>query len=479
MSEAKYPVVVIGAGPVGLAAAAHLLERGETPLILEAGTSVGASILSWGHVKLFTPWKYATDPASRALLEATGWQIPAPESYPTGRQLVEQYLQPLAAHPALSPYVRLGTKVVRVARYGFDKMKTPGRDQAPFLVVTRSQSGDESHVLASAVIDASGSYQTPNPLGGNGIPALGEEKLAHRLFYGMPDIQGVDRARYANKTVLVAGSGSSAFNVLLDLVQIIDTAPNTKVIWVIRRALTKRLFGGGEADELPARGALGQRVRELVERGIIQVASEFKVSEIQQAGDQLIVCGNDDVLGPVDEVIVTTGLRPDLSMLSELRLSLDPSVDSPMALASMIDPNIHSCGSVPPHGAEELKHPETNFFIAGSKSYGRAPTFLLLTGYEQVRSIAAAIAGDWDAAREVRLVLPQTGVCSTDRDEAIGVSCCGPAEVVAAPESSFVSLSSLSARAIPVSGGCCTPQRAEEALIPFQAVQSSSSSCCG
>jgi hypothetical protein len=133
------------------------------------------------------------------------------------------------------------------------------------------------------------------------------------------------------------------------------------------------------------------------------------------------------VLPPVDEIIAATGFRPDLEPLSELRLGLDPAVESPLALASLIDPNIHSCGSVPPHGAEELQHPESDFYIVGMKSYGRAPTFLMLTGYEQVRSVAAAIAGDWEAAREVRLVLPETGVCSSSSVLAErGVSCCAP-----------------------------------------------------
>jgi hypothetical protein len=88
---------------------------------------------------------------------------------------------------------------------------------------------------------------------------------------------------------------------------------------------------------------------------------------------------------------------------------------------------VHSCGSVPPHGHRELAHPEPGFYTVGIKSYGRAPTFLLLTGYEQVRSIAAAIAGDVAAADDVRLVLPETGVCSTRpvtlADESVG--CCG------------------------------------------------------
>jgi hypothetical protein len=106
--------------------------------------------------------------------------------------------------------------------------------------------------------------------------------------------------------------------------------------------------------------------------------------------------------------------RPDLTVLRELRLHLDAAVESPAALAPLIDPNVHSCGTVPPHGAVELAHPEADFYIVGMKSYGRAPTFLLLTGYEQVRSVTAALVGDWERARQVKLVLPETGVCSAD-----------------------------------------------------------------
>ncbi len=132
----------------------------------------------------------------------------------------------------------------------------------------------------------------------------------------------------------------------------------------------------------------------------------------------------DRSLAPVDEIIAATGFRPDWSILSEVRLDLDPAVESPRALAPLIDPNVHSCGTVPPHGAEELKHPDANLFVVGMKSYGRAPTFLLLTGYEQARSVVSAIAGDWEAARRVELVLPETGVCSTGRLAEAAGSCC-------------------------------------------------------
>jgi hypothetical protein len=316
--------------------------------------------------------------------------------------------------------------VIAVARVGFDKMKTEGREDAPFVVTVETQDGDMT-VLVKAVVDASGTSALPNPVGSGGVPAIGERALRNRIFYGIPDVLGRHRDRYTGKRVVVVGSGHSAFNALLDLVDLADDAPNTEVSWVVRKPANRlqNLFGGGIDDALPARGELGARVRRLVDEGRLRMVTNFRTARISDTADGIVLASEDEVLAPVDEVITATGLRPDLSFLSEVRLGLDPVVESPSALAPLIDPNVHSCGSVSPHGAEELKHPEADFYLVGMKSYGRAPTFLMLTGYEQVRSVAAAIAGDWEAARDVRLVLPETGVCSSGILAERGVACCG------------------------------------------------------
>jgi thioredoxin reductase len=421
MNQTSLPVAVIGAGPIGLAAAAHLVSRGETPIILEAGASVGASILTWAHVRVFSPWRYNTDAVARSLLEQAGWTPPPADALPTGGELVSNYLRPLAQLPQIAPHVRLRTRVLSVARRGLDKMKTPGRDEAPF-VLRVSSSGSEEEIVARAVIDASGTYAMPNPLGGNGVPAIGEQANADRIAYGIPDVAGADRDRYAGRGVMVVGSGHSAFNALIDLGKLAEEVPETRVTWVIRRSDTRQLFGGQDNDALPARGTLGTMVRSMVEAGRLTFVTGFAVSRVARTADGIVVSSLDRDLPPVDEIIGATGFRPDLSLLSELRLDLDSSVEAPSALAPLIDPNLHSCGSVPPHGEAELRHPESGFYIVGMKSYGRAPTFLMLTGYEQVRSVVAAIAGDMEAARNVELVLPETGVCSSAPDEP---ACCG------------------------------------------------------
>ena len=419
------PVAVIGAGPSGLAAAAHLLARGETPLVFEAGLHAGAAVREWGHVRLFSPWRYLVDREAAALLAGTGWQMPAPDGLPLGREWVAQYLEPLAAHARIAPTLRLNTAVVSISRRAHDKLKDDARADAPFVLRVRCPDGSEDEVLARAVIDASGTWRSPNPLGATGLAALGERSARDRITYGIPDVLGGARARYAGKRVLVVGSGHSAFNVLLDLAEL-----TTSIAWIVRRSTTGRLFGGEQNDALPARGALGARARRLVDSGAVQLRS-MRIARVQPVADGVLVTGDDgQMLGPFDEVIGATGFRPDLDLTRELRLGLDPATEAPTALAPLIDPNVHSCGTVPPHGATELAHPEPDFFTVGMKSYGRAPTFLALTGYEQVRSVVAALAGDWDAARKVELVLPETGVCSAS---ATGGTGCGTPDLNAAP----------------------------------------------
>ena len=434
MSE--LPVVVVGAGPIGLAAAAHLRERGLEPLVLERGDVAGAAVAQWRSVRTFSRWAELIDPAARRLLDTTGWQAPDDDAYPTGQAWAGQYLTPLA--DALGDAVRLDHEVVGIARRGRDRIVDAGRDTEPLSVHVRHRDGTETRLLARAVLDASGTWGTPNPLGGEGLPALGERAAAEKITYRVPDL-GDDavHTRYAGRHTVIAGSGHSALNAIVALAELARTVSGTRLTWAVRRGEVGAAFGGGQDDQLPARGALGLRAKTAVDDGLLTVVTGFRTAAVEPATDGQVVM--------VSDTGASTGFRPDLSWLSEIRLDLDPVLQAPTALAPLIDPNVHSWGTVYPHGAAELTHPEPGFYVVGMKSYGRAPTFLAMTGYEQVRSIAAALAGDHDAAARVELVLPETGVCggagvfddpaADTATEAAAGGCCG------APEPELVTLS--------------------------------------
>ena len=431
--KATLPVVVIGAGPVGLAAAAHLLERGLNPLVLEAGPAAGAAVAEWRHVRLFSPWRYNLDAAAVRLLEASGWEAPRPTALPYGAELVERYLAPLASLPEIASRLQTGARVIAVTRRGLDKTHSRDRDATPFSVRVRHADGTVRGVEAAAVLDASGTWAHRNPLGTSGLPAAGEGEAAARISSPLPDVVGRDRARFAGHRVLVVGAGHSAANTLISLAELVRAEPGTSILWAVRGMSAEKAYGGGDADGLPARGQLGSRLRLLVEAGNIELHTGFGIGSLKALDSGVVVEAVDGRTLEADVVVPSTGFRPDLDILRELRLELDPAVEAPRALGPLIDPEFHSCGTVPPHGARLLAHPEKDFYIVGMKSYGRAPTFLLATGYEQVRSVAAALAGDRQAADAIQLELPATGVCSADAtssetsssaDAAADAECC-------------------------------------------------------
>jgi thioredoxin reductase len=419
------PVAIIGAGPVGLAAAAHLKVRNQPFILFEAGRTVASNVLTWRHIRVFSPWRYNIDKAARQLLNATAWKSPDEEGLPTGEQLHHQYFKPLSELPELKSNIHLNSKVISIGRKNRDKMKTSGREKLPY-VIQVLQGTEVKQYEAKAVIDASGTWNSPNPIGSGGTYAIGEIENADKIFYGIPDILNQHLNRYKNKSVVVVGSGHSSVNAIIELDKLKDKYPDTKIQWILRKKNVAEVFGGQEADALEARGALGLKIEQLVASDRVNVYTPFLVSQLINKSSKLTIVGfQDDVklaLPGIDEIISNTGSRPDFSFLREVRLNIDPSLESVSEIAELIDPNIHSCGTVRPHGEQQLRQPDKNFYLVGSKSYGRAPTFLMATGYEQVRSIVAAIDGDIEAARNVELDLPETGVCSSD---AGGSACCG------------------------------------------------------
>ena len=432
----QLPVIIIGAGPIGLAAAANAAERDMDFLVVEAGGDAGAAVGEWGHLRLFSSWLELIDPAARRLLEATGtWTAPDDSDYPTGSEWREAYLQPLAnlLDSFANGSVHYNTQVTGVSRAGRDLLVDSGRENDPFAVHVHGPEGHQ-RLLGSAVVDASGTWTSPNPLGADGYPARGEREHADHISYGIPDFTDTAvAARYAGKHVAVAGKGASAQGVLIGLAQLAEQDPATRVSWLLRRPSVGDAFGGGDNDQLEQRGKLGQDAKAAASSGLVTNVTQFRTESVSAQPDGRLTLGSIDgqQVSDVDEIIVVTGFRPDFSFLSEVRLDLDPALGSARFLSELVHPDHHSCGDVPGHGYQELAQPEQGFYVVGMKSYGRAPSFLAMTGFEQIRSVIAALAGDLEAAGRVELVLPDTGVCNGagafDAPDAVASAggCCG------------------------------------------------------
>ncbi len=361
------PVAVIGAGPIGLAAAARLAASQTPFVLLEAGPRAAASVAAWSHVRMFSPWSEVVDEIAAAALRDSGWIEPDRKELPTGGELVARYLQPLAELPQLAPRIRYDARVVSVSRspQGFDLELATGEV-----------------VNASLVLDCSGTFATPVP------PPAGARELADRVGGAVPDVLGADRERFADRHTAVVGAGHSAAQALLALVALRAAHPSTRATWVLRRADAARLKPDGD-DAVSARVALERRLEAAVDAADIDVVRGFAIGSMRADGDGVAMVAADGGELVADRVVLATGFAPDLRMLDALALDLDPVLECPRLLAPIIDPTIHTCGTVARHGAEVLRHPEPGLWVLGMKSYGRAPSFLLSTGYGQLDSVLA------------------------------------------------------------------------------------------
>jgi thioredoxin reductase len=350
---------------------------------------------------MFSPWRDNLGPASVARLAATGWTAPEPDALPTGRELAERYLAPLAALPELKGRVHTHARVLHIGRRGLTKRDAPpgGRAGHPFRLMVLDQGGRENYVHAFAVIDASGVYGQPNRAGDGGIPARGEPYLAPQMAYGIDDVLDLRRARYAGKHALVVGGGASAATVVCDLARLAAEVPGTAVTWVTREE-ARELYAD-HADDPPARCELQARARAIVggaDAAVRHVGGAvvdgLQYNSATHRYTAVLVRGGLPASEEADQVIVATGFGPDDAIHRELQVELCPRTLAPLGWSKVLDTGARR----PEFGAEALDLGEPNFHVIGAKSHGRASEFALEIGYRQAAAVVARLAHGLEVA---------------------------------------------------------------------------------
>jgi hypothetical protein len=393
MSETKPRIAILGAGPTGLEAALAATEAGHPFTVYEASPSVAGNVRAWGHVRLFTPWEMNVSPRMRRHLEATGHEIPSSLECPTGHDLAVKLFEPLAALPEVAPHLRLGTRVLGIGRQGLlkhEEIATPKRGRHPFRLLLSDGAGREWTETADVVIDATGTWSNPNTLGDGGIPAPGERSLAGEIRRDIPDF-AAERADWAGRTVLLAGTGHSAQTAVRALAELARESPGTRVIWALRNP--EPAWGTHEGDPLPDRAALAAAAVELaggaspaveVRRGavvdeIARPEGRFEVTLRNGSGPERIAA---------DRVLALTGAVGDHGLYRQLQVHECYATCGPIKLsAALLGAGSADCLSQTTHGADTLTNPEPGFFILGAKSYGRNNTFLMRIGWEQAAEV--------------------------------------------------------------------------------------------
>uniref|UniRef100_A0A7S1X7Z9 FAD/NAD(P)-binding domain-containing protein n=1 Tax=Tetraselmis chuii TaxID=63592 RepID=A0A7S1X7Z9_9CHLO len=401
-------VAVIGAGPVGLHAALRLLEEeGTEVLLLERGAEVAANVKEWGHVRLFSSWKYNCRESVLTKLQSVGLveQNPFdPEAFPTGGEYREKYLTKIYQYLRESPraQVILGCNVESVTRDGFhkqDDLNGGARKSRPFHLLLSGDDHREWFESADLVLDCSGTWGNNLYMGPGGAPAVGERNQS-KVTYKIPDLDDTEREEYAGRHTLVIGAGYSAITTLRGLINLKAAHPDTQITWLTRKGTAP--FAVLDDDPLPERKKLALIGNSIVAGGSLDAGvthlSGYSIESVHEDGStkKLFVqlrpqgeeLGEEALRLTVDRVVANVGWRPDASLYSELHVHQCWASDGPIKLASSLIAASGKGGgdclkqAVP--GPELLLTPEPGFLLLGMKSYGRNSLFILKIGFEQI-----------------------------------------------------------------------------------------------
>ena len=395
MSESSPHIAILGAGPIGLEAALAAAEGEFSFTLYEASPEgVGGNVRDWGHVRLFTPWDLNVSPRARRMLSAARVGVPKGKNCPTGTELVQQLLQPIAELPAISGSIELGCRVKAIGRLGMlkrDEIGTEARAQQPFRLLVVDAEGEERIDQADIVFDCTGSYEHPNWLGDGGIPAPGEAAVEDRIVRRIPDFVAEEEA-WAGKSILLVGAGYSALAAARDLAALAEKHLGTTIVWAIRDEQPP--WDAEAEDPLPERAALTRRAAEIAAgHPAVEVKTGMVVERLIPRNTSVKVIlrsrfGGDEETVRVDRVLALTGSSGDHQLYRQLQVHECFATGAPMKLAAaLLGSSGGDCLDQTSHGAETLKNPEPGFFILGSKSYGSNTTFLMRVGWEQVDEV--------------------------------------------------------------------------------------------
>jgi hypothetical protein len=368
-----------------LEAARAALRRGHEVQLFEAG-QVAESVRRWGRIRMFSPFGLNGSREAFAHLERHGFRVPPPESIFTGAEYADAFLEPLAE--TLNGIIRTGAPVLAITRADLNKedcILDPRRASVPFSLLVR-EGERELVVQADIVLDCSGNFQNPRPLGTGGIPAPGERTAQAAIQYGVSDPPEVGGLR-----ILVVGAGHSAATMVCGLA----AQRPARLFWAVRKPVAGHPYAPIPDDPLPERDQLLAQANALARSSKVKLLAPAGIRSLSKTGEGLEVTlsvNGEPATVVVDRIFAATGFRPDLDLTRELQVQTCWATEGVYKLAALLLGEAgDDCLKSPATGAETLSHPEPGFYTLGMKSYGRRSDFLIRTGLEQVQTVLDAV----------------------------------------------------------------------------------------
>jgi thioredoxin reductase len=397
-------IALIGAGPIGLEAALYARFLGYNVEVYERG-GVAENVRRWGHVRMFTPFHMnrSTLGIAAILAQDPNYHLPTDDAILTGSEWYDRYLHPLSQTDLLIDHIHTQTDVVAVARKEFCKTDWPGderRGESDFRLLLGHQDRSETDATAEVLIDTSGVFGNPNWMGQGGAPARGERALRNEIEYGVPDLSGRDRERYAGQHTLVVGGGHSAATTIVALAKLTEEETNTRLTWIVRHPSGESSESGPirqiSDDRLPERAELASSANAVAAGNSTVIAfwAGTSIESIEQEDGIFRVKyqGLHEGVSQFDRIVANVGGRPDLRLFEELQVHNCYVTDGPIKLAAMLlDSTTSDCLAQTTHGPQTLINPEPDFYVLGAKSYGRNTSFLTSIGIQQVRELFTII----------------------------------------------------------------------------------------
>lgn len=402
-------IAILGAGPIGLEAALAAAQRGDDFVVYEAAATVGGHVRRWGHVRTFTPWDMNVSPRMRAALA----DAPSGDALPSGAELADDLLEPVAGLPELHGRIHLGTRVLAIGREGLLKHEAigdPRRVSRPFRLLVERPDGSEAIAHADVVIDATGTYGTPNRLGDGGIDAVNERAFEDRIQRFLPALSD-EAPAWAGRTILLTGAGHCAQTAAGQLAEFARAAPGTRVVWAVRNAHPD--WSAVTDDPLPARASLNATAAQLAAgaSGAVELRTGCVTEALNGRDGRIVVTlrnGQPEEV-EVDRILACNGGAPDHALYRQLHVHECYATSGPMNLAAaLLGQAGGDCLAVSSSGPETLRNPEPGFFILGAKSYGRNSRFLLQIGWQQVDDVFTSLIGGNGLVPDRAVAAPDT-----------------------------------------------------------------------